>query len=69
MRRIASVLIVLLWLAPTAYLAVAAFWIIASTQFESPPYIYLAGLMAATAIWVFVTKSVLRTARRLWNRS
>ena len=69
MRRLASVLIVLFWLAPTAYLVVAALWIIASTQFESPPYIYLMGLMAAVTIWVFVTKSVLRTARRFWIRS
>lgn len=67
MRRIASVLIVLLWLPPTAYLGVAAVWIIGSTQFESPPYIYLAGAMAAVAIWVFVTRSVLRTVRGLWN--
>ena len=67
MRRIASVIIVIVWIAPTAYLAVAAFWIIASTQFDSPPYLYLAGLMAALTIWAFVTKNVSRTARRLWN--
>jgi predicted neutral ceramidase superfamily lipid hydrolase len=68
LKRVLSALIVLLWLVPTTYLLVAGLWILVHIRFAAPPFLYLGGLAIAVVIWWFVTKSLVRTVRRLWRR-